>query len=105
MQCRDDWHCEPGEQRKNVASRFSAEDAELMLQRNGVKVPRVQELGCVHIIFQPGVIDLVADDRRIVIGAVMIGHRHDAGFQPRSQGRNRLFQIGGESGDAAPSRQ
>ncbi len=79
MKCRDDWHVQPRKQRHDVIAGLAAEDPEFMLQANDVELPLVEEIGGAHVILQFFIIDLQANDGRIVVGVAVVGHRHDGG--------------------------
>ena len=80
---RDDRHGQPREQRHDVAARFAAEDAEFVLERDDFELTCIQEVGRTHVVFYFVVVDLKANDGRIVVGLAVIGHRHDGCFQLR----------------------
>ena len=105
MQRRDDRHGQPRKQRHDVAAGFTAENAEFVLEGNGVEPARVQEVGRAHVIVYPFIPDLMADGGRVVVGVTVVGHRHDASFHVRVGRCNRLLQIGREGCDSAAARQ
>ena len=80
---RDDRHGQAREQRQDVAAGFAAENAEFMLQRDDVELPCIQEVGRTHVVLDLVVVDLKANDGRIVVGVTVIGHRDDRGFHLR----------------------
>jgi hypothetical protein len=63
---------------------FTTENAEFMLEGNDVEVACIQKVGGMHVIFYSVIIDAKANDGWIVVGAAMIGHRHDCGRHVRA---------------------
>ena len=100
MQRRHDRDGQARQQGHDLTSRFAAENAEFMLQGNGLEPAAVQIFGRPHIIIRPIVVDLQADGGRIIVDLAVIGHRNDDGFQIASRGRNGALQIGGKGRDA-----
>ena len=60
---------------------FAAENSEFVLQTDDVEPPGVEERPGADILLDVAVLDLQYDRGRIVIGLIVVGHRHDAGLQ------------------------
>ena len=56
---------------------YTPENAEFMLEGNDIELAGIQDVGRMHVLFYPVVVDLKANDGWIVVGAAMVGHRHD----------------------------
>lgn len=56
---------------------FTPENAEFMLEGNDIELACIQDVGRMHVLFYPVVVDLKANDGWIVVGVAMVGHRHD----------------------------
>ncbi len=105
MKRRDERHIQPRQQRHDVMSGLSAEDAELVLQARDLELPGVQEVSGPRIVLYVFVADLHADGGRIVVSAAAVVHGCNGGFRAGKRLGNRLLQIGGERGDSAAARQ
>ena len=105
MEGRDDRHGQPRQQGHDVTTRGAAEDAELVLKRDGLEPARIQEHGGPCIIFDLVVFDLKANNRRVIVGMALIGHRHDAGIKIWTRRRDRLLKMRRECRDPASARQ
>ncbi|MGY4462654.1 hypothetical protein ACVWYI_006614 [Bradyrhizobium sp. LB13.1] len=101
MQGCHDRYGQARQERHDLTSGFAAENAEFMLQRNGLEAAAVQISGRTDIIILPVVVDLQAHGGRIIIDLAVIGHRDDDGFQIAPGRRNGALQVGGESRNAA----
>ena len=60
---------------------FAAENSEFVLQTDDVEPAGVEKRRGADILLDAVVLDLQCDRSRIVIGLVVVGHRHDAGLQ------------------------
>ena len=105
MKRRDDRHGQPRQQGHDVTTCGAAEDAELVLKRDGLEPARIQEHGRTGVIFDLVVFDLKTDSRRVIVGSALIGHRHDAGIDIRTRCGDRLLKMRRECRDPASARQ
>jgi hypothetical protein len=90
---------------EDVGAGIAAENSEFVLQANDLKSTSVQGSCGASIFLTVVVPDLQDDGRRIVIGLIVVGHRHDAGLQIWSRIRDRALQIGRERCNPAAARQ
>ena len=81
VQCRDHRHGQARQQFEDVGTGVAAENPEFVLQADDVKSTSVQRSRGARILLNVVVPDLQSNRRRIVIGLVVVGHRHDAGLQ------------------------
>ena len=81
MERRHDRHGKARQQLENVGAGFAAKNSEFVLQANDVEPAGVQERCGAHIFFDGVILDLQDDRTGIVIGLIVVGHRHDAGLQ------------------------
>ena len=81
VQCRDDRHGQACQQFEDVGAGIAAENPEFVLQADDVEPAGVQRSRGAHILFDAVFPDLQHDRCRIVIGLVVVGHRHDAGLR------------------------
>src|ERR1700721_3445301 len=94
-------HSEPVEQREDVIAGFTPKDAKLVLERDNIVPAVVQRIRRIGVVLDGLVANLEPDLHRIVVGAAVISHRDDAGFNVGIQGCDGLSQIGREGCDAA----
>src|ERR1700738_3028270 len=84
---------------------FAAENPEFVLQADDIELAGVQKRGGANILTDAVILDLQRDRSRIVIGLIVVGHRHDEGLQAWLRIRNRAVQVGGKCRDTAAARQ
>ena len=98
-------HAQGRDQRKQVAARFAAENAELVLQANHIEAFIVDEAGGGAVVCGPVRTDAAAHLRGIGMGAARVTHGNDRGFGHIGQRADRKLEIRGERGDATAARQ
>ena len=59
---------------------LAAEDAELMLQGNGLDLPVIQLISGTQIVFGLFIVNLHSHGRRVRVRPIAISHRNDSGF-------------------------
>ena len=109
VQRRDDRHGQARQQFQDMGPGFAAENSEFVLQTDDVEPAGVEKRRGVDILLDAVILDLQRDRSRIVIGLVVVGHRHDAGLQvwlansrPRVAGRSKMLRC--RSGEATNCR-
>ena len=98
-------HRQPLQQRQDVLACLAAEDAELVLQADRVEPSCIDVRCCCHVVGEYVLPDLTTNRRRIVVGAIAVGHGNDRGNDRRNARCDRLLQIRGERRDTAAARQ
>jgi hypothetical protein len=101
----DDRHSQFAQERQQVEPGGPAEDPELVLHADDVHVPDVQEVRGALIGRDVLLLDLVANDVRIVVPALDVVDRHGEALAARVFGGHAGQQVGRERGDAALARQ
>ncbi len=101
---RDDRHLQAREQFDDVATGFTAENAEFMLKRYDVELRSVQEFRGLHVTFDALVLNFITDERGVFVLASIVRHRDDGGVEVGSQRRDGLMQIVGEGRYTAAAR-
>ena len=81
MQRRDDRHGQARQQLQDMGPGVAAENSEFVLQTDDVEPAGVEKRGGADILLDAAILDLQRDRSRIVIGLIVVGHRHDAGLQ------------------------
>jgi hypothetical protein len=79
----------------------TAKYSELVLQGYDIELPGVQEDRRPFVFFELFVVDLQANDGRIVVLTTLVGHRHDGGVRTASRCGDCLLKIGRKRGNSA----
>ena len=64
-----------------MSTGFATENSEFVLQTDDVEPAGVEERRGANIFCDAAILDLQCDRGRIVIGLIVVGHRHDASLQ------------------------
>ena len=105
MKGRDHRRMQLTEQSQQVTTSRATENSELMLDRDNVHIAVVQEAGGAHVGRRILLLNLEANDVRILIGALDIVDRHRKASFSRMLRCHGPEQVGGERGNAALARQ
>ena len=88
-----------------MTARLATKYSKLVLQGQDVELLCVQKAGSTFVLFDFLIMHLQANDCRVVVVTVVIGHRHDGGVRSRAGGGDGLLQIGGKRRDSAATRE
>ncbi len=105
VQRRDDRHAQLTQEREDRLTRLAAEDAVLVLQRDGVHHRHIEEVHGPAVRRDVVLLDLEAHSWRVVMARAAVVHGHDEAIQGRELGGDGRAQVGGERRNAALARE